>query len=372
MKPSTRTQSIKMKPPTCYHCRQQGHVKSRCPQPVDRKSCYQCRQPGHFARDCPSQRQVNNVRGRRVQDEYFKDVILSIECNGELVEKTMYSLIDTGSPVSLVKLSCVPDETIEPLDNFGDKFIGINQSSVVVFGFLCANIQLGNKSIDSAQFLVVPDHTMTTDALMGRDMLRGLGLGLMDVEYENGFNAIMNIDVIDNQGVVDTLKINPKLPMGQQNEIERNFEVHYRNVSQPDEPKVKGELKCNFMFTEVQYLGYRVSGEGIRPNDEGIVAIAEFAPPRDVRGVQRFLGMYAYFRKFIEGFSVLAKPLTDLTKKGVLFRFPEREMLAFTSFKSKLMATPLLTICSLRDETELHCDASSSGFGAVLMQKKSD
>lgn len=125
--------------------------------------------------------------------------------------------------------------------------------------------------------------------------------------------------------------------------------------------------ETKFMFTEIEYLGYRVSEEGIKPNGGGIVAIADFPPPRDVRGVQRFLGMCAYFRKFIEGFSLLAKPLTDLTRKEVVFKFAEKEMKAFKVLKSRLMAAPLLAIYDPRDETELHCDASSAGFGAALM-----
>lgn len=77
--------------------------------------------------------------------------------------------------------------------------------------------------------------------------------------------------------------------------------------------------KCEFLFIEVEYLGYRVSWEGIRPTDGGIGAIARFPIPCDVRVIRRFLRMCAYFRNFIEGFSVVTTPLSDLTRKDVSF-----------------------------------------------------
>lgn len=84
------------------------------------------------------------------------------------------------------------------------------------------------------------------------------------------------------------------------------------------------------------------------------------------------MGMCSYFRKFVEGFSVIAKPLTDLTRKDSEFWFGEKELEAFNSLKSKLIHYPILSIFNPRDETELHCDASAQGFGAVLMQRKAD
>ena len=72
--------------------------------------------------------------------------------------------------------------------------------------------------------------------------------------------------------------------------------------------------KCKFLLTEVEYLGYSVTQSGIGPAKRGIEAISNYPIPKTVRGVQRFLGMCSYFKKFIEGFSVIAKPLYDLVK----------------------------------------------------------
>jgi len=130
--------------------------------------------------------------------------------------------------------------------------------------------------------------------------------------------------------------------------------------------------KCKFIFTEIEYLGYLVTSEGIRPTTRGIEAVSNFPIPQSVRGVRSFLGLCSYFRKFIEGFSMVAKPLYDLLKKDVAFKFTNSELNVFEELKGKLIKAPVLAIYDPHDSTELHCDASSYGFGAVLMQRKSD
>jgi len=87
--------------------------------------------------------------------------------------------------------------------------------------------------------------------------------------------------------------------------------------------------------TKLDYLGYTVTSEGIRPTKQGIEAVIKFLAPRNIRDVQSFLGLCFYFRKFIEKFSVIAKPLYDLTKKGTDFRFTETERQAFETLKDR-------------------------------------
>ncbi|XP_076660149.1 uncharacterized protein LOC143363456 [Halictus rubicundus] len=73
-----------------------------------------------------------------------------------------------------------------------------------------------------------------------------------------------------------------------------------------------------------------------------------------------------------KGFSILAKPLYDLTRKDAKFQFAEKEKQAFETLKNRLLSAPILSIYSPQDETELHCYASASGFGAILLQRKAD
>lgn len=80
--------------------------------------------------------------------------------------------------------------------------------------------------------------------------------------------------------------------------------------------------------------------------------------PKNVREVRGFVGLCSYFRKFIEKFSLIAKPLYDLLRKNATFEFKEKELRAFEKLKAKLASAPILSIYNPRDDTELHCDAS--------------
>lgn len=127
--------------------------------------------------------------------------------------------------------------------------------------------------------------------------------------------------------------------------------------------------KCKFLVEQMNYLGYKVNAEGLHPNNDNVQGIIDYPIPANVKQVQRFLGMCSYFRKFVEGFSVIAKPLYDLLKKEARFTFGENELRSFEKLREKLMGNPVLSIFSPKAKTELHCDASSLGFGAILMQE---
>ena len=94
--------------------------------------------------------------------------------------------------------------------------------------------------------------------------------------------------------------------------------------------------------------------------------------PDKVHSVQSFLCLCSYFRRFIKDFSIIAKPLYDLTKKDRKFKFGSEELETFETLKQKLLESPVLALFSSDAETELHCDASALSFGAVLVQKKED
>lgn len=130
--------------------------------------------------------------------------------------------------------------------------------------------------------------------------------------------------------------------------------------------------KCEFFYTEVKYLGYLVSGKGIKPDTKGLQAVKNFPTPQKAHDVQSFIGLCSYFRRFIKDFSTKAKPLYDLIRKDKKFEFGEKELECFELLKNNLLEAPILALYNPNDPTELHCDASALGFGAILMQRKSD
>jgi len=130
--------------------------------------------------------------------------------------------------------------------------------------------------------------------------------------------------------------------------------------------------KCTFLQTEIEFLGYLVSGRGISPTKDGIRSVLDIPISQSTREVHSFVAMCSYFRKFIQFFFVIAKPLYSLLRKNVPFKFGAEELSAFDELKRKLTNAPVLAICNLTSETELHCDASTAGYGSVLMQRSID
>ncbi|KRT80433.1 hypothetical protein AMK59_8411 [Oryctes borbonicus] len=130
--------------------------------------------------------------------------------------------------------------------------------------------------------------------------------------------------------------------------------------------------KCSFLQSQIEYLGYIISENGIQPNPASVAAVNNYPVPINVKQAQSFLGLASYFRKFIKNFSVIAKPLYDLLKKNRLFKFGVVEFKAMEDLKTALVAAPVLAIYSHGAETELHCDASTHGYGAILLQRQAD
>lgn len=127
--------------------------------------------------------------------------------------------------------------------------------------------------------------------------------------------------------------------------------------------------KCYFAVEQINYWGYRIKYNEIRPGMEKTVAIKNFPIPENVHDVRRFLGLTGYFRKFMKGYSTIAKPLTDLTKSNVVFKLGKLELNTMDTLKQMLTEEPILKIFDYEKEIELHTDASKYGLGAILLQR---
>jgi len=126
--------------------------------------------------------------------------------------------------------------------------------------------------------------------------------------------------------------------------------------------------KCELAKHQVKLLGFIVGPEGVRPNPDKTAAIADMKRPHSVQDVRRFLGACGFFRRHIQGFAAMAKPLTALTKKGVKFEWGDAAQLAFTSLKDTLVRNPVLCLPNFSQPFEVHCDASTQALGGALLQ----
>ena len=92
-------------------------------------------------------------------------------------------------------------------------------------------------------------------------------------------------------------------------------------------------------------------------------------PPTDVSEIRSFLGLATYYRRFIEGFSKLAKPMTALLEKNVKFVWSDKCQASFEDFKKRLTTAPMLVLLDLSKSFSIYYDASRLGLGCVLMQE---
>ena len=126
--------------------------------------------------------------------------------------------------------------------------------------------------------------------------------------------------------------------------------------------------KCDFWLKEVSFLGHIVSIEGIRVDPVKIETIMNWKPPRNVIKVRSFLGLAGYYRRLVQGFSIIASSLTRLLRKGVKFEWDDTCQSSFERLKEILVeALVLIQLTSGREYT-MYIDASRIGLGCVLMQ----
>lgn len=126
--------------------------------------------------------------------------------------------------------------------------------------------------------------------------------------------------------------------------------------------------KCSFLKTKVEFLGFEVEAGQVRPNQRKILALTALPPPQTVTQIRQFIGLASYFRQFVQNFSRIMAPLHKLTShKGEIVWKPEHESIR-QNIISKLTSNPVLMIFDPRHAVELHTDASSLGYGAILFQ----
>ncbi|GJU96802.1 putative reverse transcriptase domain-containing protein [Tanacetum coccineum] len=155
----------------------------------------------------------------------------------------------------------------------------------------------------------------------------------------------------------------------------KNKEEHEEHLKLILELLKKEELyakfsKCEFWIPKVQFLGHVIDSKGIHVDPAKIESIKDWASPKSATEIRQFLGLAGYYRRFIEGFSKIAKPMTKLTQKNVKFDWGEKEEAAFQLIKQKLCSAPILALPKGSENFIVYCDASHKGLGAVLMQNE--
>ncbi|XP_052725438.1 uncharacterized mitochondrial protein AtMg00860-like [Vigna angularis] len=135
------------------------------------------------------------------------------------------------------------------------------------------------------------------------------------------------------------------------------------------EKKLYAKLsKCEFWMKEVQFLGHVISADDIYVDPAKVQAVLQWERPRSVIEIRSFVGLAGYYRWFIEGFSKIVAPLTQLTRKDQPFAWTDRCEVIFQELKQRLTNAPVLVVPDTGKYFEVFCDASYHGLGCVLMQ----
>lgn len=130
--------------------------------------------------------------------------------------------------------------------------------------------------------------------------------------------------------------------------------------------------KCNFFFDKIDFLGFEVSGNGIRPGSRKTEAVSKFPVPKTQHEIRQFIGLASFFRRFVKDFAVIARPLTDLLRKNSVWTWTDEHDNAFSTLKKALTERPVLALYNPSAQTELHTDASKNGLAGILLQKGTD
>ncbi|GJS97243.1 reverse transcriptase domain-containing protein [Tanacetum coccineum] len=128
--------------------------------------------------------------------------------------------------------------------------------------------------------------------------------------------------------------------------------------------------KCHFMVKEGIVLGHKISKSGIEVDRAKVDVIAKLPHPTTVKGIRSFLGHAGFYRRFIQDFSKIARPMTHLLEKETPFIFSKECIEAFETLKMKLTQAPILVAPDWDLPFEIMCDASDFAVGAVLGQRK--
>ncbi|WZZ15735.1 hypothetical protein YC2023_108824 [Brassica napus] len=126
--------------------------------------------------------------------------------------------------------------------------------------------------------------------------------------------------------------------------------------------------KCVFCTDQLIFLGFVVSSQGLKVDEEKIKAIQDWPTPTTIGQVRSFHGLASFYRRFVKDFSTIAAPMTSVIKKNVSFVWGPAQEESFNKLKYSLTHAPVLTLPDFNKTFEIECDASGTGIGAVLTQ----
>ena len=127
--------------------------------------------------------------------------------------------------------------------------------------------------------------------------------------------------------------------------------------------------KCTFAVTRTKYLGHVLDGDGVHADPDYVKAISDMPAPKCVKDLQCFLGMTGYYRRYINGYATIAKPLFELLRVDTPWHYGPSQQQAVQTLKQALLSASVLAMPDYTKQFIVQTDASTIGIGAALTQK---
>ncbi|GFV32294.1 transposon Tf2-9 polyprotein [Trichonephila clavipes] len=150
-------------------------------------------------------------------------------------------------------------------------------------------------------------------------------------------------------------------PFGTYRFLRMPYDSYFSNLKQI-------EKKCHFASSRVKYLGFWITQKGIEVDPEKVASILDIPPPKNVKELQSFLQTCSWFRRYIQDFAKISRPLSYLTKKKVKWQWGFDQQNAFQTLKNSLTTSPVLKQADGTKPYIIRTDASNYALGAVLLQ----
>src|ERR1700761_2136572 len=155
---------------------------------------------------------------------------------------------------------------------------------------------------------------------------------------------------------------------------EDDVEKHWKLVHQVLERLAKLNLylkpsKCQFEVKKIEFLGVILENGTVTMDLIKVTGVQDWKTPKNVKDVHSFLGFCNFYRRFIKGFSQIAKALNERLKKGARKSVGDKEDKAFQELKKHICKDPVLIQPDQKKPFEVEVDASNYAIGAVLMQR---
>lgn len=126
--------------------------------------------------------------------------------------------------------------------------------------------------------------------------------------------------------------------------------------------------KCTFAQQSLHYLGHVISGTGVATDPSKISDVKNWETPANIKELRGFLCLAGYYRKFVKGYGIISRPLTDLLKKNTVYVWTSETEASFQALKSALIEASVLALPNFTKTFVVETDASDKGIGVVLQQ----